>query len=72
MLTEDGIQWLYLVSVAQISTSIKVIYSRVSLAKESTGSTLSKLWQIPKNVIRTKNVWFIIFPVLLYTGIRFL
>lgn len=72
MLTEDEIQWLYLVSVAQISTSSKVIYSRVSLAKEPAGSMLSKLWQIPKNVIRTKNVWFIISPVLLYTGVRFL
>lgn len=55
MSTGHGIQWLYLVSAVEISTSSKVIYSRVSLAKEPAVSRVSKLRQIPKMSSKLKR-----------------
>ena len=70
--------WLHLVSPAQISKASKVVYSRVSLAKEPAMPILLKLWP-PSNVVadirdvvRTKSTWHMISSVMLYTGLRYM
>lgn len=78
MLAEDEIEYGGFACFHQISKTSSVIYSRVSLAKEPAMSTALKLWP-PSNVgadikdgVRSKSRWYMISPVLSYTGLRFM